>query len=814
MNLILFLLPLSTFGQYVLDLSTCDFTTKSVELPGKKVEYIENGIIVTYEISTVGLFEDDLFPGSYHFSIPGFSEWTEAGLPAILNCVNSFVIPPGSKPKIELISSNYVDLNYKVAPSRVPKFVDDTVAYSIYNITQIKPYSGFWPENTYEEMEIDNYRNQNIINIGITPLMYDYSANKTRIYTKLQYKIDYSDSNIQSTIYYEPGSLLNPSCSLKTDGSRMTRIDTPGSSIKADAGYIILSVSEFKDILQEFVSWKKLLGYNVIEIYRDNWDSAESVKNAIKEQYENDNTILYLLIVGSNEKIPAFSIEYGSDAPILTKETHYITDFPFSCMGDEKDTFAELYCGRWPINNSFDLQTIIDNTIWYEHAPTTRESFYNHATHFSFFDDKNHDGIEDGRMVKTSEDVREYVQDKHDILVDRFYSIDSKDRENWPSGWNVYETRSAPFPDELLHENFDWNAKPTDIVNAIDEGRLYLLYEGHGHHTEWAYGNNQIFGSEYLQNMRNYDEFPLVFSICCNTGDHAKQDCFARHILTNKIGGTFAIFAATGGALSIQDPKYTSLLINEIWPLPGFSLQSHRNYDLTNYFEWNTPYPLEPIRQLGPMLNFATRCFKTFSSEFLSLYPKHIYHLFGDPSVYFKAEVPQVLNNIDIQRGNQGTHVFVSDTNAYIAFYDPIRNHSERHFGNEASYFTNCENGAKYVNVMVYTEKDIPYIDLGERYYGYIEETPQNNTSILGYRDTHDGSVEIDYWLSEENANNSTLEIQIVNPINGNIISSCPLDRTITDQKATVRIRCAGGVMIAYLMAGSPVSSMKMYISK
>lgn len=107
----------------------------------------------------------------------------------------------------------------------------------------------------------------------------------------------------------------------------------------------------------------------------------------------------------------------------------------------------------------------------------------------------------------------------------------------------------------------------------------------------------------------------------------------------------------------------------------------------------------------------------------------------------------------------------------------------------------------------------VPYLDSGEPYLGFIEDTPQKS-GITGYHDNQNGSVEIEYILSPQ-FKNSDVEMHIVDSANGSIISSWPVDKSITGQKTTLSMRTNSGVMIAYLMVnGSPVSHMKMYISK
>lgn len=172
---------------------------------------------------------------------------------------------------------------------------------------------------------------------------------------------------------------------------------------------------------------------------------------------------------------------------------------------------------------------------------------------------------------------------------------------------------------------------------------------------------------------------------------------------------------------------------------------------------------------------------------------------------------------VTVTRISDGVNVHLSDNkSAYIAFYDPISGKSVRKYGTEASYFNEI-NGAKYVDVVVYTTNCIPYMDLGETYYGTIEPQPSTATRLIGYRDTHNGGVEIDYYMSSSSASQG-VTVQIVNLITGNVESSWPLSSNggVVDQKATISMQCTSGVKVAYMVVGGvPMGNgMKMFVSR
>lgn len=814
---------LTLHAHQIIDLRTGNISfSDSISEPESIIDYTETGISICLKIPEIEIIEDNIFSGTYHINIPGCEERNDAGLPALPSKTMQLILPTNSNSTISVISSKYIDLNYEIAPGRKAMISKEAVPYSKFNIDPIKTYSGFWPKNTHNGLDIQIYRQQPIAEIKINPIIYNHSTKTIRAYTEIELKINFDNNSDIGDIYLEPGSMLNPNSTLspyfQTINSYSFHPEI-GSSKKVSNGYIILSVPEFKETLYEFVKWKKNLGYNIIELYDDNWTPTK-IKSAIKTKYEDDPSILYLLIVGNHKKVCADTVSIPNFIYPLYDGV-LLSDYLYACLDGENDTQPELYRGRWLVDNTYDLQRIIDKTIWYEQSPPKDESFYKHGTNFSYFEDGRtnypHDGEEDHIFVRTCEDVRDYLQNHYDFNIDRLYSLTSSGLQYWPSAWNSWYTQFAPFSNELKHPNYKWDATPDSVVTAVNKGTSFLMFIGHGWNDAWEYGNRETFTRNDIAKMNNCELLPLVISMSCLSGNHSKNPCLMESFLTKNNGGTFAAIASSNyGYVSWQE-KFATLLISAIWHKPGLSLTGSlgKSSELNNnLYYYATNLKIDgPFRQLGVALDFAQRGFSYVNDEKLKLYHRYAYHLYGDPSIYFKAENPSTLDGVEINRGDQGVNVYIYDNDAYIAFYDPISNKSALFFGNEASYFTNEAGGARYVDVAVYTAMSVPYLDSGEPYLGFIEDTPQKS-GITGYHDNQNGSVEIEYILSPQ-FKNSDVEMHIVDSANGSIISSWPVDKSITGQKTTLSMRTNSGVMIAYLMVnGSPVSHMKMYISK
>jgi|GEM_PF-188942 peptidase C25 gingipain len=831
--LMLFLsLAPSLHARQIIDLSTGQVTNDSVlQAPEKDVEYVGDGIVVTYKIQKAALSEDDLYTGTFNLEIPGFSNCMELRMPGIPMGGDYYIVPKDSEPTVALVSARYKDLKYELAPARWPMSMSDTVSYSKSNVPVIQPYSGFWPQVVVEELPVGMYRRQPIANAAINPVQYNYDSKTVRVYTEIKYKISFANSKSMADLEFEPGSLLNPNHklplkALKKLGSRIVDdigLTSPGSSVDANAGYLIISVPEFKETLQEFVKWKKRLGYTVTELYDAAWTS-DKIRASVKQQYDNDTTLMYVMLIGDHAKVPSEIFTLPST------DKSFISDINYGRSDGKESIRPDIYRGRWPVSSVDELQTVIDKTMWYEQWPPIDSRFYKRASHFSFFEDgetqSSHDGMEDGRYVRTCEDVRDYMFGNFQFDVDRFYGhyIGSNCKfMYWPTNWHNKHADGKNLPAELLHENgFDWSYGSSDLISAINDGVSYVLYRGHGSYFDWGTKEQTVFKNSDISKLNNINRLPLIFSLTCNTGAFDKQKCMMRQFLTRSNGGAIAAFANTDVAYSSHGDMETTLFFNALWPALSVFNMIGDGIDVSNYVEESKIFSTGTRNQLGQSLDYTLYGLPINNNSIYmigNIYSIQILHLFGDPSMYFRTEQPEVLDDyIEVTRieGGDGLRVCLKDgKKAYIAFYDPIDNKVVRKYGDEASYFTEDLGGAKYVDVTVYTPNCIPYMDLGESYYGIIEENPSNTTRFLGYSNIG-GSVMIDYYMSSSAAKQG-VEIWIQDVITGQIEASWPLSRDgVCDRKASIGMRCSSGVKVAYMVVGGVPQSetMKMFVSQ
>lgn len=122
----------------------------------------ENSIEVEYKFHGAQIKEDNLYEGTYMLVIPGFSQCSEPGKPAILGRSDTFEIPSGYTTDISIISVDYELLDVSLSPAK-PVLMEDEKGYSFENVLAIEEYSGWLPESPVVEDGLRIYRDRNIL---------------------------------------------------------------------------------------------------------------------------------------------------------------------------------------------------------------------------------------------------------------------------------------------------------------------------------------------------------------------------------------------------------------------------------------------------------------------------------------------------------------------------------------------------------------------------------------------------------------------------------------------------------------------------
>ena len=715
-------------GQQYLRLSdgAIDVNNRCTTMPTRTIEDVKDGIMVTYEFDYVSKNPDNIFPSSSILFFDGFGIGGIPEKPALPIKWDTFYIPSEKDYSINVIDSSYIELPIEIAPARPPMVNSSHSIYTSDNVPPIKPYVGFYPQNTIDS-KINLYRKHPILDISINPIRYNYQQKRVVICKKISYLINFGivekgkyDIN-NSDFKTDPllsNIIMNPRKQTENEELDQLRSATQIATPK----YLIITVPQFLDAVNKLADWKRTLGYNVEIISQTSWNEM-SVKNAVVSSNQT-SSISYLLIFGDFSDVPG---KYITRSVLTTdgyKTYQFYTDYHYGCISS--DDYADIRRGRISASSLTEANTIVDKIINYERRPNTTPSFYQTGLNCAYFQDDNYldslgniikpiDGYEDRRFTLTSEEIRDHMLQQGKTINRVYYAKP----EVTPMYWKIDDYGMAsqtPIPNELLRSNnFLWNGNNIDIRNSINNGVLYAIYSGHGGVTLWG---NPCFAYTNIDLLNNGNKLPIVFSIACLTGRYNQGTCFAEAFLRKAGGGCAGIFAASEESFSGYNDAMALAMFEAIWPSPSF---------IKTFPCGSTPITIAttPIYKLGNLLDHGLNAIQTIYSgrpEDYVLHIKEIFHCFGDPAMEMYTDVPTPFTNVSITKNNGNTIVSVGE-NATITFFNRTTGTITSFYGNNVTY-PNDNN----IQVCISAHNKIPYIKEAGCLY-IQDETISNNST-------------------------------------------------------------------------------------
>lgn len=659
--------------------------------PTRDIEYLDNGVTVTYRFSSVSVKDDPLFANAKMVSFYGFGFNDTDRQPMIAVRNDKFAIPPGKTASVELVDSEYHDFQIELSPARAPLIDSSDYGYTADNVSPIDEYDGFFPDNIIASGNIEKYRGIPLLNVSVSPIQYDMKNKTTRIYSTVKYKITFTSES--SDVYKAPRNydtpansfLSNTILNIKSIQSTEPEPDIVGACEKNVSDYLIITTNEFSDAAQRLAEWKKHMGFNSHIVIDDTW-SVEKVKSTVQDKYDTLENLEFLLLMGDFEDIPA---------PIDTSPT----DLYYGCMEGPEDTYPDIYRGRLPVSSAEEADIVVNKIIQYENNPPKNADYYNTGINCAEFQDDNNDGYADRRFAQTSEEIHNYMMLQEKNVTRIYYT----DRQTTPLYWNNGRYGNGdPVPEELRKPNFAWDGSAEDIINAINKGGFYVLHRDHGGLTEWgrpSFTNNDII------RLENKNLLPVVFSMNCKTGSFNTGTCFAEKFLRKSDGGCVAIFAATETSYSGYNDALACGMFDAIWPEPG--LRPRYRSTIPTGDSSITP---EPTYLLGQILDQGQmRMAETYGTEnyYTSILTRELFHCFGDPSMRIHTDMPTNFEDVTITRNSTGVSVHVSEK-ATVTFYDTRTKNITSFIGRDAYCPTQYPDSIK---VCISAHNKIPYIE-------------------------------------------------------------------------------------------------------
>ena len=469
----------------------------------KLVSHSTNEVVLTFNLDSYD-FKRVQTPNGEEVVIdaPFAGRIMEKGAPDLVKLATSIIIPDKGKMKVNVIDSNYVEIDHvRIAPSKGNLLRTQDPDKIPYTYGKAYKKDAFYPSTLAEVTDayiIRDFRGQAVV---AYPFQYNPVRNILRVYTDITVKV-YKNGNKKGKNEFDRGKDLKYN-ELQRDFKEVYSrqflnydyMEKNTSSSVSSAMYtslndpignmLIVCYSSFMDEMADFVTWKESIGYNVDLVNYTTIGSSSALKTYVANYY-NSNGLTYLLLVGDHAQVPTSSTSAGDS----DNNYGYIVG---------SDHYLDIFVGRFSAETEAHVTTQVDRTIYYERDLSSSATWFRKAVGMGSSEGPGHDNEYDYQHI-------------NNILTDL-------------SGYG-YTT----------YTNHQSGGTAANLASLVNAGTGTMFYCGHGSITAWTCG--WTFSTTNVDALTNEDELPFIFSVACVVGNFKNYTCFCESWLRATNGGT------------------------------------------------------------------------------------------------------------------------------------------------------------------------------------------------------------------------------------------------------------------------------------
>ncbi|MBQ6728733.1 MAG: hypothetical protein IJQ83_01215 [Bacteroidales bacterium] len=560
---------------------------------------------------------------SYVISLPKAVSTAHAGEPDMPMTGIPVMIGDKSRMDVRVIDAQYTDYEgIEVAPSKgdFPRTIDPaTVPYTYGDCYS---QDAFFPANNvglYEPYIIRDFRGQNM---AVYPFAYNPVTKTLRVYydmTLEMYKVDDNGINSMETrrsnvVKMDPDfkSLYQRHfINFEAAMNRYTPVDEDGD-------LLIICYDNFISNMTDFVNWKKTRGMNTTIVGTSTAGTTYSaIKTYIQNQYNANNNLAFVLLVGDVAQIPGYTYTGGGSS--------------YSGLGDNaygqvvgNDVYNDIFIGRFSASSATQVNNQVQKVLTYERDLTTSDTWCQNGLGVS---------TTAGSGGHYNEDDYQHIENLRTDLLNYGYNTVYQD---------YYNVSGYP------------SSSTTTISNHINSGVGIINYCNHGSETSWQ---SHSYSNSHVNALTNSNKLPFIFSVACLNGKYDySSDCFGEAWMHATNNTTGAPTGAIGGMFSY---------ISQPW-IPPMWAQDEFVDILVESYSNNIKRTSGGAAINGLMAIFDN--YSTTETSAVGTYQAWIHY--GDPSQVLRTKTPQamtVTHNGSIQPAVTNYTVNVTNGNGALA---------------------------------------------------------------------------------------------------------------------------------------------------
>lgn len=550
-------------------------------------------------------------------TIDGASPSTQLGRPNLPVITEVIEIPLCSNVKVtvsNLRTKTEQSLKYPVMPVQPAPSKSDTTPLPFVIDSAFYSTDAFTDQPTAWVDVLGVARDRNMALLHVSPFVYNPVSGALQMVESMDINVTFENADVAATEqmhsrYYSPDFSL---------GSRLLSTLPASKEVRQGAPlhYLIVAHSSFRGQLDQFINWKRRQGFVVTVGYTDDaavGSTSTAIAAYTKSFYNNASDSLpaptYLLLVGDNQQIPAFS------SRVTRPSADHVTDLYYATW-TSGDNIPDCYLGRFSAQTVAQLTPQIEKSILYESYNFSDPSYLGKGILISGVDG-GYSGDNAYRYADPAMDyvAKYYVNASNGFTDVKYYKNNTSFA---PTGVTVTGSSST-------------TATANTLKSLYNQGYGWINYSAHGNDDCWG---TPSFTTSDAAAMTNSGKPSIMIGNCCLTGrfNTSSGDCFGEALLHK--GNNAGAVTYIGGTNSTYWPHDFTW---QVGVRSSISNEMDATYDATNlgmydrlfhthgenYSAWHTT--------TGAMITAGNMAVESYGSY--QQYYWEIYELFGDPSL-------------------------------------------------------------------------------------------------------------------------------------------------------------------------------------
>jgi hypothetical protein len=434
--------------------------------------------------------------------VPGAAITLEAGAPELPVLAASVIIPDRGARRLRVIAAEHVDLPLRPVPSKgnLTRDVDPADLPWTFGPAY---RAAAWPREQAllrEPYILRDHRGQTVL---FQPFQYLPGEGLLRVYTRLEVELETDPAAGEGA---NPFLRQEPPARLDKDFAaiyrqRFLNYDEAARYTPAveEGRLLIICHDAFLEAMAPFVTWKRQKGLEVDLVPRTlAGATAAAIQSYVAACYQSPG-LASLLLVGDAEQVPSPLHSGGSSDP----------SYAMLAGGDH---YPDILVGRFSAATVAQVETMVRRCVEYERDPQTGADWYHKAT-----------GVASAEGTGIGDDGE----------------------ADWVHLNNI-RTDLLGYTYTVVDQIYDPGASAASVSAALNQGRGFINYCGHGSTTSWG---TTGFSNSHVNALTNENRLPFIVDVACVNGQFAGTTCFAeawmRATRNGNPTGAVGIYAST-----------------------------------------------------------------------------------------------------------------------------------------------------------------------------------------------------------------------------------------------------------------------------